>query len=195
MLGDLPVNSRNLSLIGDKMAAPSRRASPRNSLEMIAARRSPVRVRLAPSEVPANALLGRRRGARCGWPHPASQLSVNFTSGGAARGEGRDPRQGGLQWDRAAPGAFESSAASTASRMASTRSAGATRAGCASGPSGSTFCRGAARTAVTYRTRPPTGVGWNGRLLSSLGRLRCLFERSRLRGSVEIWRQRSGGET
>src|SRR5215207_7707277 len=87
----------------------------------IAPRRSPVRVRLAPSEVAANAAACSRSRRRCGWPRAASQLSVNLMCGGAARGEGRDPRQGGVRWDRAAPAAFGSSAASTVSRTASTR--------------------------------------------------------------------------
>ena len=39
-------------------------------------------------------------------------------SEGAACGEGRDPRQGGLRWDRPPPSAFGSSAASTASETA-----------------------------------------------------------------------------
>jgi hypothetical protein len=92
----------------------------------IAPRRSPVRVRLAPSEVSANAAGSSWSLRRCGWPRSASQLSVNLMSDGAARGEGRDPRQGGLRWDRPPPAASGSSAASTASETASTRSADAT---------------------------------------------------------------------
>jgi hypothetical protein len=135
---------------GPEMRASSRASTAGKTLQIsqtqgqrapIAPRRSPVRVRLAPSEVPGSRAHRDRRHRPRGTPGCAGQLLVNFRVGAKLRRGSGDPRQGGLRWDRPAPAAFGSSAASIASRTASTRSAGATRAGCASARSASTSRR------------------------------------------------------